>query len=144
MQSTVTLQQGMSFDVELGGHHFNIDATEDFGGANTGPTPKGLVLSALAGCAAMDVISLLRKMRQEVTAFSVETSGVKAAEHPKTLDDLQVRFVLEGNVKPKKLWKAIALSRDRYCGVSAMLSAHTTVTYGATLNGEDVPEPGAD
>ena len=141
MESTVTLKEGMSFDVELEGHHFNIDAVEEFGGANTGPTPKGLVLSGLAGCGAMDVISLLRKMRQDVTSFSVVTSGEKAQEHPKTIDNLQVTFVVDGDVKVNKLWKAIALSRDRYCGVAAMLAAHTTLTYHATLNGEDVPEP---
>jgi len=71
MKSTVRLTDKMQFDVEAGGHHFPIDAKAEFGGTDAGPTPKVLMMSALAGCAAMDIISILRKMRAEPSALHV-------------------------------------------------------------------------
>jgi putative redox protein len=142
MKSSVTLTEGMAFDVEIAGHRFAIDATSEHGGVGAGPIPKALILSSLAGCGAMDVISLLRKMRQPPTSFVVESEADVVGEgHPKTFGPMGVVFRVEGDVSPKKLWKAVSLSRDRYCGVAAMLRAHAPITYRVVLNGEDVPEP---
>ena len=65
----------MSFDVELNGHHFTIDADEKFGGNDKGPRPKALLLSGLAGCTGMDVVSLLKKMRMDWKSFNLEVEG---------------------------------------------------------------------
>lgn len=135
MESTVTLNEGMAFTVEASGHTFTIDAAEEHGGQGLGPQPKPLVLSALAGCTAMDVISILRKMRQPVTSLSVKAEATLADEHPKTLDDIQVVYTVTGEVDEGRLRRAVELSEDRYCGVSAMLKAHTTVTSTIVLNG---------
>jgi putative redox protein len=141
MRSTVTLTDGMAFDVELEGHHFPIDADAEFGGHDAGPRPKGLVLSALGGCAAMDIVSILRKMRQPLEGLAIHVEADKTETHPKTLVDFRVRVEATGAVDAKKLWRATQLSRDQYCGVAAMLRAHSPITYTVVLNGEEIPEP---
>lgn len=142
MQSTVTLQDGMAFDVELDGHRFTIDADAQFGGQDKGPRPKGLMLSALAGCAAMDVVSILRKMRQPLESLSIDAQADLTDTHPKVFTaPITVTVTVTGAVAPDKLWRAVALSRDQYCGVSAMLKAHAPIRYVVRLNGEDVAEP---
>ena len=122
MESTVVYTGGLSFDAELDGHHFNIDADEKFGGQNKGPKPKGLLLTSLIGCTAMDVMSILQKMRVEPTLFKVVAGANLAETHPKVFTQVVLDYYFEGeDLSESKLLKAVALSRDRYCGVSAML-----------------------
>jgi len=121
MESKVTLQNGMFFEGELDGFTFPIDADEKFGGQNKGPKPKGLMLSALAGCTAMDVISILRKMRLEPESFSVETESELSEEHPKVFTGITITYRIKGDIPLEKIEKAVKLSEETYCGVSAML-----------------------
>jgi putative redox protein len=144
MESTLRWKQGMAFDAELDGHRFTVDAAPEHGGQDLGPRPKGLVLTALAGCAAMDVISILTKMRQPVTSFTVRTSAEQTEDHPKVfVAPLQVVLELEGDLDPVKVWRAVGLSRDKYCGVAAMLRKHATIAYEVRINGVAVAEPPA-
>jgi len=143
MNTSVTLTEGMAFDVEIEGHHFPIDAHTVHGGTDTGPPPKALVLAALGGCGAMDVISLLRKMRQTVTSFRVASEAEVVGSHPKVFGPMAVVFYVDGDVQPGKLWRAVAMSRDRYCGVAAMLRAHAPIEYRVVLNGAEIPEKAA-
>jgi len=130
MKSSVTLKEGMCFEVALGEHHFLIDADEKFGGMNKGPRPKPLLLSALAGCTAMDAISILRKMKQAPEHFRVEVEGELTDEHPKTYHALHVRYIFRGEgLETEKLNKAVDLSMEKYCGVSAMLQKTATLDY---------------
>jgi putative redox protein len=131
MDSTVTLKDGMAFDVAIEDHHFTIDAHAEVGGQGLGPPPKALMLSALAGCASMDIVSILRKM----------ASADLTTDHPRTFVGMTVLVTVTGDVPVSKLWKAVALSRDRYCGVAAMLKAHGPIHYIVELNGEEVAEP---
>ncbi|MEZ4318729.1 MAG: OsmC family protein [Myxococcota bacterium] len=142
MDSTVRLRDGMAFDCEVGDHTIVIDAKAEHGGTDRGPSPKNLVLTALAGCAAMDVISILRKMRAEPASLDVSATAELTDDHPKVFTDMTVRVAVTGDVPPKKLWKAVALSRDRYCGVAAMLRAHGPIRYVVTLEGVEIPEEG--
>ena len=142
MESTLTWTEGMAFDVAIEGHHFPIDAKPEHGGQNLGPSPKTLMLSSLAGCGAMDVISILQKMRQPVTSLKVKAEADLAGEeHPRVFGDFTVSVYCEGEVDPKRLWRAVALSRDTYCGVAAMLRKHAPVHYKVYLNGAELPEP---
>ena len=123
------LTDGMSFDVELEGHHFTIDADEQFGGQDRGPRPKALLLSGLAGCTAMDVVSILGKMKMPYDSFAVEVDADMTDEHPKVYSDIRVRYVFTGSdLDRAKIEKAVKLSEERYCGAIAMLgkSAHIT------------------
>jgi len=132
----VSLQDGMAFDVELNGHHFVIDADEAVGGRDLGPRPKGLTLASLAGCTAMDVISILRKMRVEVTRFEVSVDAGLAAQHPKKFTDMVVRYEVDGpEVPADKVKRAVELSEDRYCGVSATLKPAVAMRSEIVING---------
>lgn len=141
MESTVAYRDGMSLLAEANGHTFILDADAEVGGQNLGPRPKPLMLTALAGCTAMDVISMLKKMRQPFTKLEVKAEGELTDTHPKVLKDFTVTFTVEGEVDPDRLARAIALSRDRYCGVSAMLRKHAEVHTRVFLNGVEQPEP---
>ncbi len=122
MKSSVTLQEGMAFEGELDGHTFLIDAYEDAGGKDKGPRPKGLTLTSLCGCTAMDVISILRKMKAEPEEFRVEADTDLTDEHPKVFKGITLTYYFKGgDVTREKAEKAVSLSEERYCGVSAML-----------------------
>jgi putative redox protein len=130
MKSKVTLKDQMHFMGELDGHAIPIDADEQFGGQDMGPKPKGLTLTALAGCTAMDVISILRKMKIEPDDFSVETEAEVSDEHPKVFTKIKVTYRLKGTDLPRdKVEKAVTLSQDKYCGVNAMLKQAAPVEY---------------
>ncbi len=106
-----------------------LDAKDEDGGNNQGPTPKELVLEGLAGCTAMDVLAILRKMRQDVQSFNVEVKTSLTDEHPRVFKDIHIVYTASGKMEEAKLKRAIELSQDKYCGVSAMLKKNSTVTY---------------
>ena len=122
MESTVTLRDGMSFEAELQGFRFMIDADKSVGGQGLGPSPKGLTLTSLSGCTAMDVISILRKMRQKVTGLSVTSEATLVEEHPKKFDVITIKYFVKGeNLSHDRVLRAVSLSETRYCGVNAAL-----------------------
>ena len=120
----------MAFNVEVGGFNIAIDADEKVGGMNGGPQPKPLTLASLGGCTGMDVISILTKMRVKPDYFNVEVSGELTDEHPKYYHKIHIRYIFRGKDLPMaKLEKAINLSQDRYCGVTAMLNKVADITH---------------
>lgn len=119
----------MAFEADVNGHKLIIDATEAVGGENHGPRPKPLMLVALAGCTGMDVVSILKKMRVEVDGFNVVVEGDLTEEHPKQFTQMRVIYEFKGKDLPMdKLEKAINLSEERYCGVSAMYKKAIGIT----------------
>lgn len=117
---TASWKKKMAFEVEVGGHKLVIDAGEKVGGENKGPQPKPFMLVALGGCTAMDVVSILAKMRVELDDFKVSVEGDLTEEHPKHFYKMKVIYEFTGkNLPMEKLKKAISLSEERYCGVSA-------------------------
>jgi putative redox protein len=122
MKNKVTLDwlNGLSFETELNGHKLYLDASENVGGKNTGPRPKPLMMVALAGCTGMDVASILQKMRVKYDSFSIDVEGEMEEEFPKKFTHMKVIYKFKGTDLPMdKLQKAVDLSRERYCGVSA-------------------------
>lgn len=118
---TTSWLNNMAFETEINGHKITIDATSEVGGENRGPRPKPFMLAALGGCTAMDVISILKKMRVEVEKFDVTVEGELTEEHPKHFYKMHVTYEFTGkNLPMDKLKKAVDLSEDRYCGVSAV------------------------
>jgi putative redox protein len=110
----------MAFEGDIDGHKIVIDADTMVGGQNKGPRPKPFMLLALGGCTAMDVISILKKMRVEVDSFNVRVEGDLTEEHPKHFFKMHVIYEFTGkNLPVDKLKTAIELSEERYCGVSA-------------------------
>lgn len=133
LTGSVELLEGMAFSARTGsGFTLTLDAASDVGGNDRGPRPMELILLGLGGCTAMDVISILRKMRQEVTGYEVLLRGERVAEHPKVYQTIVVEHVVRGRrLKPDAVRRAIELSNTRYCPASAMLrkTARIDVTY---------------
>jgi putative redox protein len=133
MTAFVKLETGMQFDAEAGsGHHMTLDAAEHGGGHNAGARPMELLLMGLGGCTGMDVISILRKKRQQVTGYEVHVAGIRAEEHPMVFVEITVEHVVTGHhIQSEAVARAIQLSEERYCGAGAMLGkvAHLTHTF---------------
>ncbi|KJF42145.1 OsmC family protein [Draconibacterium sediminis] len=125
----VSWKDKMAFEAEVDGHKIMLDAAETVGGENRGPRPKPLMLTALAGCTGMDVISILKKMRVEVEDFNVTVEGDLTDEHPKQYYKMNVIYTFKGKDLPlEKLKKAVSLSEERYCGVSALYRKAIEIT----------------
>ena len=133
MTATVKLETGMRFGAEAGsGHHVILDASMQDGGQDSGFRPMELLLVALGGCTGIDVISILRKKRQQVTGYAVHLSGTRAEDHPIVFVEIAVEHIVTGHhIQPEAVARAIQLSEERYCGAGAMLGkvAHLTHTY---------------
>lgn len=129
MKTKVTLKEGMNFIGVLDGFDVSIDADAGVGGQDKGPRPKGLLLTSLAGCTAMDVISILRKMQVEPDDFTVETEADVTDEHPKVFKNIKIIYRIKGDVPRDKVEKAVSLSLDKYCGVTAMLRKAAPVEH---------------
>lgn len=111
----------MSFESEINGHKVIIDAKEEVGGQDKGPRPKPFMLAALGGCTAMDVVSILKKMRVELKSLNVIVEGELTEEHPRHFTKMHVIYEVEGeNLAMDKIEKAVSLSEEKYCGVSAV------------------------
>ena len=106
-----------------------IDAAEDAGGQGKGLRPKAMMLTSLAGCTAMDVASLLKKMRAEVADFKIEVEGNLTEEHPKIYDKVKVTYLFFGkDFQKDKIEKAVNLSVEQYCGVMQMFRQFAEVS----------------
>jgi len=122
--STVSLDGDMRFVGRVDSGHTVI---LDSGTGDTGPRPAELVPLALAGCTAMDVISILRKKRQDVRRYEVEASGIQQDEHPNAFTRIDVIHHVEGPaVDPEAVRRAIELSASKYCSVGATLATGLT------------------
>lgn len=103
------------------GHEIVLDASTEAGGADRGPRAMEMLLVGLAGCTAMDVISLLRKMRQPVDSYRVEVRGVRREDYPQYFTHITVEHVVTGDVAEDRLARAVELSAEKYCSAQAML-----------------------
>ncbi len=120
----------MSFEASIGEYKINIDADPSVGGQNKGPKPKPLMMVALAGCTGMDVVSILKKMRVEYEGLNIKVEGELTDDHPKKYTSMKVIYEFKGKDLPMdKLQKAVDMSKDKYCGVSASLKDVIDITY---------------
>ena len=120
--ASVKLEGGMHFIGDAGGFRVDLDADESFGGGGGGAQPMRLLLLGVAGCTAMDVISILRKQRQPVSGLEVEARGSRVDGHPRVYRAIEVVYRVKGKgVDPKALERAIKLSETRYCPAVAMI-----------------------
>jgi putative redox protein len=112
---------GMNFTTLVHGHSVTIDLNKKGGGNDDGPGPKILMLVALAGCTGVDVVSLLKKMKVNFSDFAIDVEGNLTEIHPKTYDTVNITYNISvDKASEAKVTKAVALSQDKYCGVSAM------------------------
>lgn len=119
----------MHFNITQTGGEIAIDADEAVGGQGLGVLPKPMMLSALAGCTSMDVVSILKKMRAEVAGFEVHVTGELTEEHPKIYHKVLVEYLFFGtDFQKDKIEKAVDLSVTRYCGVMEMFRKFAELT----------------
>ena len=120
----------MAFQLELDGHPLLVDARVETGGSDLGPGPKKLLLAGLIGCTGMDVVSILKKMQVDLDDLSITATAETTEEHPKVYTEIHLIYQFTGkNLPLEKLERAVSLSQERYCGVSAMLQKAAPVTY---------------
>jgi putative redox protein len=111
-------------------HWITMDGPEKLGGSDAGVRPKELVLMALAGCTGSDVVSILKKKRVNLTDFEINIAAQQSEEHPKVFTHIDLEYVLYGkDIKEKDVERAIELSTETYCGVSAMLKKAMTINH---------------
>ena len=116
----VVWYKNMKFIAEVDGHNIILDAGSSVGGNNEGPSPKSLMMVALAGCTGMDVISILNKMKVDVSSFNVKVEGEMKEEHPKKFERMKILYEIKGtDIEYEKVKKAVDLSIEKYCGVNA-------------------------
>jgi putative redox protein len=119
------------------GHQVAMDTKKAVGGLETAGAPMEMVLQALMGCTAMDVISILKKMKVRYDSFEVHETNERAEAHPKIFTSIHLIFKFEGqDMDHEKLRKAVHLSKDRYCSVSDMLKKSVELTHEIRINGE--------
>lgn len=124
MNVEIELEAGMRF-VAAGqdGLTVRLDAEEQHGGLGMGFRPMELLLVGLGSCTAMDVLSILRKKRQEITAYRIEVRGDQATDYPHVFTQIYLRHILTGRkLSESAAQRAIELSEGKYCPAYAMLS----------------------
>lgn len=122
------------------GLRYFMDSLNEDGTSGIGPKPMEMVLSALAGCTGMDVVSILKKMRVNLEKFWMEVSAERAEEHPKVFTEIKLTyfFEMEDESQTDKVLKAVSLSQEKYCSVGAMLKKVAKYDYNVVVNGKEV------
>jgi putative redox protein len=136
----VDLLQGMCFRAAgEDGIAVELDAPLEHGGCGGGLRPLELLLIGLGGCTGMDVISILRKKRQDVTGYRIEVDGTRANQHPKVFTEIRGRHIVRGNnVSEEAVRRAIELSETKYCPAFAMLEKAAPISSTFEVH-SDVP-----
>jgi putative redox protein len=129
LSTDITWTSGMAFRASVDGHTIVLDAAENLGGQDQGPRPKPLLLASLGGCTGMDVIAILKKMRITPEYFNIKAEGDVTEEHPKQYTRIHLIYEFRGKELPmEQLKKAVDLSQEKYCGISATLRKAVEIT----------------
>ncbi|MEO6563400.1 MAG: OsmC family protein [Nitrosospira sp.] len=131
MKARIEWKDGMSFLGESGsGHSVLMDGPPEAGGKNLGPRPMEMVLMGTGGCAAFDVVLILKKSRQDISDCMVEIEAERAMEEPKVFTRIHFHFIVTGKqLKPAQVERAINLSAEKYCSASIMLAKTAELTH---------------
>lgn len=144
MKIQCTWNEKLKFTAQAGSHQVMMDTKLPLG-SDSALSPKQLLLSSIAGCTAMDVVSLLKKYKQELTALDIEVEGTLVeGRHPAIFSRIQLLFKMTGPLSVDKALEAVQLSQSKFCGVSAMVAKAVPIHYTVELNGEQVGEGFAD
>jgi putative redox protein len=135
MDATVSWNQRMSFTgISDSGFSIPLGTGPELGGDNDAARPMELFLIGLGGCTGMDVMSILRKKKQQVTSFDVRIHADRASEHPKVFTAIEVEFVVGGkDIEWEAVERAVQLSAEKYCPAQAMLSQVAPITTRITI-----------
>ena len=136
MEAKVTWKEDLTFiGTADSGFNIQIDMKKAAGGNDSGLTPMELLAIGVAGCTAMDVISILTKKRQDVTQFEVQVHAQRADEYPKKFTAMNIEYVVTGKqVDPEALARAVELSEEKYCSAIASLRGNVEFTHTLTIH----------
>lgn len=139
MKAVVRWVQGAMFVGESGsGHSVVMDGPEEGGGRNLGVRPMEMLLLGMGGCAAYDVVHILGKARQSVSACWAELEAERADSEPKVFTRIHIHFVVVGaDLKPNHVERAVRLSAEKYCSASIMLGKTAELTHDFEIRGGD-------
>ncbi len=128
------LKGNMAFEMDINGHTVITDATVENGGNDLGPSPKSLLLAGLIGCSGIDIMSITKKMKVELEDVNVEIEAETRDEDPKIYNYIKIIYKFKGkNIPYDKVERAVNLSMEKYCGVSAMLEKAVPITYEVVI-----------
>ena len=124
MHASVRWLENVAFEAEsASGHQIIMDGSTEYGGENRGARPMELILMGLGGCASFDMVTILKKARQDIVDVRCELSAQRADSIPAVFTKIHLHFVVSGRkVKPNQVEKAMHLSAEKYCSASKMLS----------------------
>lgn len=130
---------GMAFSAETGsGHQVTMDGPPEAGGKNSAPRPMELILAGTGGCSAFDVVLILQRARQEISACNVQLTAERAETEPKVFTKINLHFTVKGkNLGLTKVERAVKLSHEKYCSATTMLAKTTEITYSIEIQNEE-------
>jgi len=135
MKTTATWVSDLAFDVTSDNNHtIRLDTTKEGGSINSGMSPKQVLLGALCACSGIDVLSIIDKMRVTYSKLYISAMAEQTAEHPKVFKSIEMLYSIDTKAEDaEKVEKAIHLSHEKYCGISAMLKKHCDITFTIEL-----------
>lgn len=120
---------GLSFTAKIDQYHVEMDTTDE-STQNLGPSPKKLMLASLAGCTGIDVVSILNKMKVNFSDLKIDIHASLTEEHPKIYNEVFINYFIKVKEEDQaKVQKAVDLSKDKYCGVSAMFQSFAKLNW---------------
>jgi len=131
VKATIKLINGITLAGKSDSNHWvTLDGPENFGGFSAGPRPMELMLLGLAGCAAMDVLSILRKKRVNLSDFNMNVEAERAEDHPRVFTRIKLNYMFTGkNIHPSDIERSIKLTEEKYCGATAMLKSAVEINH---------------
>ena len=131
MKSRIKFVENMQFVATAdSGHAVIMDAPPSAGGNSSGAKPSELLLMGFGGCSGMDVVSILKKKKQDVTAFEMNVDGDTAESHPRYFTDIHIEYVITGrNISEDAVKRAIELSLNKYCTVGNTIGKAAKITH---------------
>lgn len=135
MEAKVVWKENLKFSgVADSGFKIDLDTKKESGGDNSAVRPTELIAIGLGGCTAMDVISILKKKRQDVTAFEVNVTAERAVDHPRKFTAMTVEYVVTGhNIDYSAVLRAVELSEEKYCSVHNTLKGNVALSHKITI-----------
>jgi putative redox protein len=128
MQTKTTWKGNIEFESEYDNHLISLNGATGEDGKRLGFSPKALLLSGLAGCSGIDVVDILAKMKVPIEGLEIEAKADQTDEHPKVFREISITYrVKTAPENEGRVQRAVDLSLQKYCGVSAMLSKHTNI-----------------
>lgn len=136
MKVSLHRASGITFLAKGDSNHWVVlDSKKQFGGSEAASQPMEMMLMALGGCTAMDIESLINKMRTPAEEFQIEIDAARSAEHPRVFTEIHMTFIFKGaDLNKQNIKKAVRLSQEKYCSVSATLSRSIDISYDIVFN----------